>query len=218
MDVERARPGTQHDVGLPARPRHVLRLARGARPRSAHGSVRRPRRVRRRAQIERCRDVERRQATRRDPHGPPAPRRRAPPPRRPDDRSRGRPGAVGDPQAADRGSGHEAARAGRGQLAAAPPRSRPVGAPLCDRGADLRGGRPLDGRHRLRRAPRAALRQGREGAHRAVRRGGGDRRSTHGSPKTAGASWCHANGSGATMPRRCSSTCVVGGSAVRQHG
>ena len=115
MDVERARPGAQHALGLPARPRHLLRLARAARPRSADGAIRRPHRVRRRAQGQRRRDVERRPAVGRDPHGAPAPRRRAAPARRPDDRPRGRPGAVGDPQAADRGPGHEPAGGGRRQ-------------------------------------------------------------------------------------------------------
>ena len=102
-------------VGLPARPRHVLRLARAARPRSADGAIRRPHRVRRRAQGQRCRDVEHRPAAGRDPHGAPPPRRRAAPARRPDDRPRGCPGAVGDPQAADRGPGHEPAGGGRRQ-------------------------------------------------------------------------------------------------------
>ena len=115
VDVERARPGAQHAQRLPARPRHLLRLARAARSRSADGAIRRPHRVRRRAQGERCRDVERRPPAGRDPHGAPPPRRRASPARRPDDRPRGRPGAVGDPQAADRGAGHEAAGGGRRQ-------------------------------------------------------------------------------------------------------
>ncbi len=74
-----------------------------------------------------------------------------------------------------------------GNDAAPPSRPRPARAAVRHRRPDLRGGRALGGRHRLRRAPRAAVRQGLQGAHRAVRRRRRPRRSRTGSRPTAGA-------------------------------
>ena len=56
----------------------------------------------------------------------------------------------------------------------APPRPGAARVAVRHRRPDLGGGRAVGRRHRLRRAARAAVRQGVEGAHRAVRIGGGD--------------------------------------------
>ena len=73
-----------------------------------------------------------------------------------------------------------------GNDAAAPPRSRAARVALRHRGPDLRGGRAVDGRHRLRRALVRLFGKGVEGAHRAVRRRPRRARSTTGSRPTAG--------------------------------
>ena len=56
-----------------------------------------------------------------------------------------------------------------GRRSARSARPRPARAALRHRGTDLGGLRPVDGRHRLRCPPRPPVRQGLQGAHRAVR-------------------------------------------------
>ena len=92
-----------------------------------------------------------------------------------------------------------------------PARPGAARAALRHRGPHLRGVRAVDGRHRLRRPARAAVRQGVQGAHRAVRAGRRRRRSTSGSRRAAGCCSCRRSGAGATTPRPCSSTAAAGG-------
>ena len=89
-------------------------------------------------------------------------------------------------QAAQRGRGDVAARRRVGHDPVAAARSGAARAAVRHRGADLRGVRAVDGRHRLRRPAGAAVRQGRQGTHRAVRAGGRARRSTTGSRHVVG--------------------------------
>ena len=87
-----------------------------------------------------------------DPHAAPLPGHGTGPPRRSHRTARRRPRAVGHSQAAQRGAGDEPARRGDRQRAARAPRSRPARTALRHRRSDLRGGRPLGRRHRLRRS------------------------------------------------------------------
>ena len=92
------------------------------------------------------------------------------------------------------------------------PRPRAARAALRHGRPDLRGVRAVDRRHRLRRPPRAAVRQGLQGAHRAVRAGRRPRRSTSGSRRVGRVlARARRSGGGATTPRRCSSTGAAGG-------
>ena len=88
--------------------------------------------------------------------------------------------------------------------AGAPSRPCPARAAVRHRGPHLRGRGAVDGRHRLRRLAGAPVRQGVEGAHRAVRHRRPRPPSRTGSRRRGGRTWCRCGGSGAATPRRCS--------------
>ena len=175
MAAVRAGESGEHVRRLPARPDRVRQLARGARPDLANGDRRGPVRAHRRTTDAGECAVDDRSPARRDPLAASLPRQRGPPRRRPDDRRRGRPHPRRDPQGTLREPGQRAAGGRDGRRSDRPPRSGPARAALRHGRADLRGVRPVDGRHRLRRAARPVVRQGCQGAHRPVRAGGGRR-------------------------------------------
>ena len=127
-------------------------LADQARPHDDERDHGRSHRFRRRAaSIDGGHDVGR-PAVGGDPHAAPLPGHRTGPPGRSDRTARRRPRAVGHPQAAQRGAGDEPARRRDRQRAARAPRSGLARTAVRHRRSDLRGGRPVGGRHRLRRS------------------------------------------------------------------
>ena len=186
-------------------------LARGARAHARRRADGRARRLRRRAAGERCGHLVDRPPARRDPDAPSLPRARGGARRRPGGRTGGCPRPVGNPQAADRGPGDEPARRRHRDRADPPTRPGAAGAALRHRRPDLRSGRALGRRDRPRRPARASLRQGCQGAHRAVRHRRRPRRSRTGSRRRGGRDSSPRSGGAATMPRPCSSTPAAAG-------